>query len=195
MCRSHHAIETRLHDERKTRKKLQKDMTQVKSSLYPNRTPSPLGPEKRESNPPTPFEQRYANYENFNPSYPFAPYASTFHMGLTLSLVATLDSKVPHLMLLHLLHSSRDLAWLIKLQLISLVPHSLVWRVVPTDLFIILLCHYSLIHPCTLGQDHIGLHHMTVPHQTISRSQGLKLLRTPILLFFMLVDKGGEELD
>jgi hypothetical protein len=31
---------------------------------------------KGESNPPTPFEQRYANYENFDPSQPFAPYAS-----------------------------------------------------------------------------------------------------------------------
>jgi hypothetical protein len=52
----------------------------VKSALYPNRTP-PLDSEERESNPPTPFEQRYANYENFDQSHPFAPYASTFHMG------------------------------------------------------------------------------------------------------------------
>jgi hypothetical protein len=27
----------------------------------------------------------------------------------------------------------------------------------------------------------------------ISRSQGLKLLRTPMLLFLMIVDKGGED--
>jgi hypothetical protein len=81
MCRSHHAIETRLHEERKGRKKLQKDMKKVKQALYPNRTPSPLGSEERESNPPTPFEQRYASYESFNPSQPFAPYASTSHMG------------------------------------------------------------------------------------------------------------------
>jgi hypothetical protein len=81
MCCSHHAMETRLHKERKARKKLQKDMKEVKQAFYPNRTPSPLGSEERESNPPTPFEQRYVGYERFNPSQPFAPYASTSHMG------------------------------------------------------------------------------------------------------------------
>jgi hypothetical protein len=40
----------------KARKKLQKDMKEVKSALYPNRTPSPPDFEERESNPPTPFE-------------------------------------------------------------------------------------------------------------------------------------------
>jgi hypothetical protein len=35
-----------------------------------------MGSMERDSNPPTPFEQRYANYENFDPSQPFAPYAS-----------------------------------------------------------------------------------------------------------------------
>jgi hypothetical protein len=64
----------------KPTKKLQKDMKEVKKALYPNKTPSPPGSEERESNPPTPFEQRYANYENFDPSHPFAPYASTSHM-------------------------------------------------------------------------------------------------------------------
>jgi hypothetical protein len=81
MCRSHHAVETQLHEDRKARKKPQKDIKEVKSALYPNRTPSPLGSEERESNPPTPFEQRYANYENFDPSHPFAPYTNTSHMG------------------------------------------------------------------------------------------------------------------
>jgi hypothetical protein len=80
MCRSHHVVETRLHEERKARKKLQKDIKEVKKVLYPNKTPSPPGSEERESNPPTPFEQRYANYENFDPSYPLASYASTSHM-------------------------------------------------------------------------------------------------------------------
>jgi hypothetical protein len=80
MCRSHHAIETRLHEERKTCKKHQKDIKEVKKALYPNKTPSPPGSEERESNPPTSFEQRYANYEKFDPSHPFAPYASTSHM-------------------------------------------------------------------------------------------------------------------
>jgi hypothetical protein len=76
MCRSHHAIETRLHEERKACKKLQKDMKEVKQALYPNRTPSPPGSKERGSNPPTTFEQRYASYENFDPSQSFAPYAS-----------------------------------------------------------------------------------------------------------------------
>jgi hypothetical protein len=75
MCHSHHAIETRLHEERKVCKKLQKDMKEVKKVLYPNKTPQP-GSKEGESNPPTPFEQRYVNYENFDPSQPFAPYAS-----------------------------------------------------------------------------------------------------------------------
>jgi hypothetical protein len=81
MCRSHHAIETRLHEERKARKKLQKDMNEVKKALYPNKIPSPPGSEEREINSPTPWEQRYANYENFDPLHPFTPYASTSHMG------------------------------------------------------------------------------------------------------------------
>jgi hypothetical protein len=81
MCCSHHAVETRLQEERKARKKLQKDMKEVKQVLYPNRTPAPLGFKERESNPPTPFEQCYASYESFDPSQPFAPYAGTSHMG------------------------------------------------------------------------------------------------------------------
>jgi hypothetical protein len=80
MCYSHHAVETRLHKERKTRKKLQNDIKVIKKALYPNKTPSPPGSEERESNHLTPFEQRYANYENFDPSHPFAPYTSTSHM-------------------------------------------------------------------------------------------------------------------
>jgi hypothetical protein len=47
MCRSHHAVETRLHEERKARKKLQEDMKEVKRALYPNRTPSPPGTKDR----------------------------------------------------------------------------------------------------------------------------------------------------
>jgi hypothetical protein len=135
MCRSHHAIEMRLHEERKARKKLQKDMKEVKSTMYPNRTPSPSGSEESSSNPPTPFEQRYANYENFDPSHSFAPYASTSHMGLTLSLVATLVSKVTPLM--HLLLSSQDLAWQMRSLLVSLVPP----------------------HPDMASSSHTSLHH------------------------------------
>jgi hypothetical protein len=81
MCVSHHAVEKRLHEERKACKKLQKDMKKVKKALYPNKTPSPPGSLERESNPLTPLEQRYFNYENFDPTHLFAPYASTSHMG------------------------------------------------------------------------------------------------------------------
>jgi hypothetical protein len=118
--------------------------------------------------------------------------------GLTLSLVATLVSNVTSLMhlLLHLLLSSCDLVWLINPLLASLMTQIPVWLVVHTHLFIIILCHHSLAHPCTSGQDHIGLHHMTMLRRMISRSQDCKkLLRTPILLFLMIVDKVGEELD
>jgi hypothetical protein len=55
ICHYHHAIETRLYEERKARKKLQKDMKEVKKALYPNKTPPPSS-EERESNPPTPFK-------------------------------------------------------------------------------------------------------------------------------------------
>jgi hypothetical protein len=95
MCRSHHAIEIRLHDETKTCKKLQKDMNEVKKALYPNKTPSPLSFEKKEINPPTPFEQRYANYENSDPSHPFAPHTSTSHMGFDSQLVGDFGQQGP----------------------------------------------------------------------------------------------------
>jgi hypothetical protein len=95
MCRSHHAVETRLHEERKACKKLQKDMNEVKKALYPNKSHSPPGSEERESNPLTPFEQRYANYENFDPSHPFAPYASTPHMGFDSQLGGDFGQQGP----------------------------------------------------------------------------------------------------
>jgi hypothetical protein len=113
--------------------------------------------------------------------------------GSTLSLVVTLVSKVPHLM--HLLQSSQDLAWQMSSSLVSLVIQIPVWLVVPTRLFIIVLYHHSLTHPCTPDQDHIGLHHTIIPRWMINRRQGLKLLWTPFFSFLMIVDKGGEELD
>jgi hypothetical protein len=73
---SHHAIKTRLHEERKAYKKLQKDIKEVKKALYPNKPPCPPGSEERESNPPTPFEQCYVIYESFDPSQSLAPYGS-----------------------------------------------------------------------------------------------------------------------
>jgi hypothetical protein len=36
---------------------------------------------------------------------------------------------------------------------------------------------------------------MISPRQIINRRQGLKLLQTSFFSFFMIVDKGGEELD
>jgi hypothetical protein len=85
MCRSHHAVETKLHEERKSRKKLQKDMNEVKQALYPNMTPSPPGSEERESNHPTSFEQRYASYESFDPSKPFCSLCWHLTHGISLS--------------------------------------------------------------------------------------------------------------
>jgi hypothetical protein len=81
--------------ERKAHKKLQKDMNEVKKALYLNKTPSPPGSEERESNPPTPFEQRYANYQNFDPSHPFALYASTYHMGFDSQLGGDFGQQSP----------------------------------------------------------------------------------------------------
>jgi hypothetical protein len=97
---------------------------------------------------------------------------------LTLSLVVTLVSKVPHLMhlLIHLLQRSQDLAWHMSSLLVSLVIETPVWLVVPTSLFIIVLCHHSLTHPCTPGHDRIGLHRMITPRRMINRRQCLKLL-------------------
>jgi hypothetical protein len=91
--------------------------------------------------------------------------------GLTLSLVVTLISKIPHLMhlLLHVLQSSQDLARQMSSFLISLVIQIPVWLVVPTHLFIIVISHHSLTGPCTLGQDRIRLHRMITPHRMINR--------------------------
>jgi hypothetical protein len=114
--------------------------------------------------------------------------------GLTLSLVVTLVSKVPHLMHL-LLQSSQDLPWQMSLLLVSLVIQISIWLVVPTRLFILVLCHHSLTHPCTPGQDRIGLHRMIMPRRMINRRQGHKLLQTPFFSFLVIIYKGGEELD
>jgi hypothetical protein len=117
MCRSHHAVEMRLHEERKAYKKLQKNMKEVKKILYPNKSLSPPGSEERESNPHTPFEQRYLR--TLISHIYLLPMLAPLTWGLTLSLVATLVSKVTPLM--HLLLSSCDLVWLINSLLASLV--------------------------------------------------------------------------
>jgi hypothetical protein len=67
----------------------------VKSDHYPNRTPSPLGSEEKEYNPPTPFEQRYTSYENFDPTHHFAPYSSTSHMGFDSQLGGDFGQQDP----------------------------------------------------------------------------------------------------
>jgi hypothetical protein len=131
------------------------------------------------------------------PRIDLLPTLAPLTWGLTLSLVVTLVSKVPHLMhlLLHLLQSRQDLAWQMSSPLVSLVIQIPVWLVVSTRLFIIVLCHHSLTHPCTPDQDHIGLYHMITPRRMINKRQGLKLLWIPFFSFLMIVDKGGEELD
>jgi hypothetical protein len=90
------------------------------------------------------------------------------------------------LLLLHLLQSSQDLAWQMSSLLVSLVIQIQVWLVVPSSLFIIILCHHSLTHLFTPGQDLIGLSLMTtlLMAKMITRSQGIKLLQT--LIFFFL---------
>jgi hypothetical protein len=177
MCRSHHAIVTRLHEERKAHKKLQKDMKEVKSSLYPNRTPSPPGSEKRESNPPTSFEQRYANYENFDPSQPFAPYASTSHMGFGSQLGGDFGQQGPSFEAPPPPEQPRPSMTDEFAASIFGGPNP-IWLVVIMHLFIILLCHLYLTHHSTPGQEHIGLHHMTTSRLMINRRQDLKLLWT-----------------
>jgi hypothetical protein len=69
-------------------------MKEVKKALYPNKTPPPSS-EERESNPPTPFEQRYASYESFDPSQPFAPYAGTSHIGFHFQLGGDFGQQGP----------------------------------------------------------------------------------------------------
>jgi hypothetical protein len=79
------------------------------------------------------------------------PMLAPLTCDLTLSLVVTFVSRVPHLMhlLLHLLQSSQDLAWQMSSLLVSLVFQISVWLVVLTRLSIIVLCHHFLTHPCT----------------------------------------------
>jgi hypothetical protein len=153
MCRSHHAVKTRLHEGRKARKKLQKDMKEVKIALYQTRLLPLRASRKERATLLLHLSKDKKIMRTLIPCIHLLPMLAPLTWGLTLSLVATLVSKVPLLMhlLLHLLQSSRDLAWPIKSQLISLVPHTPVWLVVPTRLFIILLCHHSLTPPYTPG--------------------------------------------
>jgi hypothetical protein len=111
------------------------------------------------------------------------PMLAPLTWGLALSLVVILDSKVPPLKH-HLLQSNQDLTWQMSSLLASLVPLTSVWLVIPIHLFIILLCHLSLTHHSTPGQERIGLHHMTTFLPMINRRQSLKLLRTPSSYLF-----------
>jgi hypothetical protein len=94
MCFSHHAIETRLHEERKTRKKLQKDLKEVKKSLYPNNTPPP-GPKERESNPLHLLSSVMQVMKALIHLSHLLPMLAHLTWGFTLSLVVILDNKVP----------------------------------------------------------------------------------------------------
>jgi hypothetical protein len=90
---------------------------------------------------------------------------------------------------MHLLQSNQDLACQMSSLLVPLVIQIPVWLVVLTRLFILVLCHNSLTHPCTPGQDRIRLHRMITPHRMINRRQGLKLLRTLFFSFWWLLTK------
>jgi hypothetical protein len=148
-------------------------MKEVKKVFYPNKTP-PLGFEERQSNPPSPFEQSYGNYENFDSSQPFAPYASQPFDAPPSPPEQPRLSMVDHLVAD--IFGDPNPAML----------------VVPTCLLIILLCLHSLTHLCTPGQDCIGLHLMITPCQMITGRHGLKLLWTPIILFLSLLTKGEK---
>jgi hypothetical protein len=106
MCCSHHAIETRLHEEKKAQKKLQKDMKEVKKTLYLNKTPSPSSKE-REGNPALHLRKDMRAMKTLIHLTHLLPMQVSLKWGLTPSLVETLDSKVTPLMhVLHLLQSS-----------------------------------------------------------------------------------------
>jgi hypothetical protein len=77
MCRSHHAIEVKLHEERKARNELSRDIKNVKAALFPRNPPSCVGSETIESIPPTPFQQRIERYKSDDPySQYFASHVS-----------------------------------------------------------------------------------------------------------------------
>jgi hypothetical protein len=183
---SHYDVETRLHKERKARKKLQKDMKKIKKALYPNKTPSPPGSEERESNPLHLLSSAIQAMKALIHLSRLLPMLAHLTWGFTLILVVILDSEVPLLQhhLLLLLQSRRGLVWWMRSQSPFLVIQTPVWPVAPLHLFIILLHHHSLTHPCTPDQEHIGLHRTTTSRRMICRSSGLKLRRTPIPSLF-----------
>jgi hypothetical protein len=116
MCCSHHAIETRLHEERKARKKLQKNMKEVKKTLYPHKTPPPSSKE-RENNPLHLLSGAMQAMKALIHLSCLLPMLAHLTWGFTLSLVLILDRKVPllqhHLLLLQ---SSRGLVWQMRTQ-------------------------------------------------------------------------------
>jgi hypothetical protein len=152
MCRSHHAVETRLHEEIKARKKLQKDTKEVKKALYPNRTPSPRALKKGRATLLYHLSNAMQAMKTLILLSLLLLMLAPLTWSVALCLVMILDSKVHPLQHHHLLlfQSSQDLAWQMRLQPPSLVIQILVWLVVHT-LFIILLCHLSLTHPYTPG--------------------------------------------
>jgi hypothetical protein len=100
MCRFDHAIERKLHEEGKARRKLEKDVKEVKKALYPNKTPP--GSEERESNtPPFRLSKDMQVMKTLILIILLPPMQAPLIWRLTLSLVETLDSMVTPLM--HLL--------------------------------------------------------------------------------------------
>jgi hypothetical protein len=113
MSRSHHAVETRLHEKRKAHKKLQKDMNEVKKHYIQPRLLPLWAPRKERATLQLLLSKDMSTIRTLIPHIHLLPTLTPLPWGLTLSLVVTLVSKVPHLMhlLLHLLQSSQDLAW------------------------------------------------------------------------------------
>jgi hypothetical protein len=178
MCRSHHAIETRLHEEQKVCKKSSK--LSIPAGLLPLRAQK----KGRAAHPHHLSSAMQAMKPLIHRSH-LVHLLALLTWGLTLSLMVFLDSMLHllqhHHLLLLLLQSSQEQAWQMSSRLVSLVIQISVWLVAP--LLLILLCHHSLTHPSTPGQEHIGLHLTTTPRM-ISRSNGLKLQRTPIPSIF-----------
>jgi hypothetical protein len=156
-------------------------MKEVKLALYPNRTPSPSSSEERESNPPTPFEQRYASYESFDPSQLFAPYASTSHMGFASQLGGDVGQQGPSSVAPPPEQPRPSMADEFAASISSNPNPSMASS--PMHLFQILLSHHSLTHPSSLGQEGIGRYLATTSRQKINRSH-LKLRRTSISSLF-----------
>jgi hypothetical protein len=85
-------------------------MKEVKKALYPNKTPSPPALKKEKATLLLYSSKDIPAMRTLIPCFLLLPMLAPLTWALILSLVVTLVSMVTHLM--HLLLSSRDLAWL-----------------------------------------------------------------------------------